>query len=305
MNTNKFSLTRSITTTILLCGALAACGGGGSSEKVKPAPPPPKTITPDRCGKSAIDETQSCLIIDGRAAITYASASQTQYAGVAIFLHGAPGKPTKVADIFGAKAIAEKFNLVSIAPEGNGFNYEWDSSNNSLAVISPDIDYLVNVIDDIQTQHTFTDSKVYIFGYSAGGFMAYKLACQIPDRLTAVISLAGQFRGDFDNCATSSPMAIHHMHSQSDREVPFTGRENGNIASVDDTIALWQQKNGCGSEKQVLVQDGVTEASAKTDTEIYQGCVKSIGLSKLDSVAHEDKYIAEKLLATYEYLLTD
>jgi polyhydroxybutyrate depolymerase len=308
MNISKLKLTKSIATTILLCGALAACSGGSSSsEKVQPPPPPPppKTITPDRCGKSAIDETQSCLIIDDRAAITYAPASQTQYAGVAIFLHGAPGEPTKVSGIFDAKVIAEKFNLVSIAPEGNGSIYEWNSSNNGLEAITPDVDYLVSVIDDIQTQYSFTDEKVYIFGYSAGGFMAYKLACRIPDRLTAVISLAGQYRGNLDNCSTSSPVAIHHMHSPSDQDVPFSGRANGNIASVTDTIAFWQQKNGCGAEKELLVQDGVTAASPKTDTEIYQGCVKSIGLSKLNLVAHEDDYIAEKLLATYEYLLTD
>lgn len=311
MNTSKLKLTKIIATTILLCGTLAACSGGNDSDRglvepePVPMPTPPEVPTTGQCGKSAIDSSQSCLMIGDRAAITYAPASQSQYAGVAIFLHGAPGKPTKVSNIFDAKAIAEKFNLVSIAPEGNGSDYEWDSSNNNLAVISPDIDYLVKVIDDIQTQYTFTTSKAYIFGYSAGGFMAYKLACRIPDRLTAIISLAGQYRGNFDNCSTSSPMAIHHMHSQSDQDVPFSGRANGNIASVTDTIALWQQKNGCGAEKELLVQDGVTESSPKTDTEIYQGCVKSIGLSKLSLVGHEDDYIAEKLLATYEYLLID
>ena len=74
---------------------------------------------------------------------------------------------------------------------------------------------------------------------------------------------------------------------------------------MTDTIAFWQQKNGCGNDKEVLVQDGVTEASTKTDTEIYTTCVKSVGLSTLSLVDHEADYIAAKLQATYQYLLAD
>ncbi|SEL88340.1 polyhydroxybutyrate depolymerase [Colwellia chukchiensis] len=302
MYNNKLTKTKHLTLSMLLCGTLMACGGGGTSESHNVAAP---SVPPaNQCGQSIIDDSQSCAVIDGRAAITFAPASQNQYAGVAIFLHGAPGKPTKVANIFNAKHIAEQFNLVSIAPEGNGSDYQWDSTNNSLTS-SKDIDYLSALIDDIESQYSFTDSKVFIFGYSAGGFMAYKLACQMPERLTAIISLAGQYRGNFENCATATPVAVHHLHSQSDRDVPYSGRSNGNIASVDDTIAFWQQKNGCGTDKEVLLQDGVTDASTKTESEIYTTCVKSVGLSKLSLVGHEDDYIAEKLLATFQYLLID
>lgn len=301
MNNVKQPSTKTFLLTSLLLLSVSACSGGGSSKK-EPVEPEPVPTPITQCEQTTVDADQTCITVDERAVIAYAPASQSQYAGIAIFLHGAPGNPSKVADIFGAKMIADQFNLVSLAPKGNGSDYEWNSSNNSTSV-TPDIDFLTNVIDNVLGQYTFTDSKVYIFGYSAGGFMAYKLACQIPDRLTAIISLAGQYRGDFENCATATAMTIHHMHSQSDQDVPFSGRENGNIASVTDTMEFWQQKNGCGTEKDVLLQDGVTESSAKTDTEIYTSCVKSIGLSKLSLVSHEDDYIAEKLLATYEYLL--
>ncbi len=306
MKISKLKLIKNIASTLLFSVTLTACSGGGKSspEKVEPKPTPVVVPEQETCGNSSIDDSQSCFVVGDRNAITYAPTSQTQYAGLAIFLHGAPGDPVKVNGIFDAKLIAEKFNLVSVTPQGNGSIYEWNSSNNSEPA-TPDIDYFINVIDDIQSLYTFTDSKVYIFGYSAGGFMAYKLACQIPDRLTAIISLAGQFRGSFENCSTSSPMAIHHMHSTTDKDVPYDGRTFGNIASVNNTLAFWLNKNGCGSEKEVLVQDGVTKTSAKTDTEIYTSCVKSIGLSKLSSVEHEDKYIAAKLLATYEYLFTE
>jgi len=300
MNHTNKSTTRVALINLLLLFTISACSGGGDGDSPEPKPEIPKTP----CEQLRIDTDQTCTTTGGRAVINYAPASQDQYSGLAIFLHGAPGTPIKVSGIFDAKMLADKFNLVSLAPQGNGTTYQWNSTNNS-ASSTPDVDHLLAVIDNALSQYAFTDNKVYIFGYSAGGFMAYKLACNIPERLTAVISLAGQFRGDFDNCPTSTPLAIHHMHSVSDSEVPFSGRANGSIASVFDTLVLWQQKNGCGTETEIFSQEGVTESSTKTDTEIYTSCVKSIGLSKLDSVSHEDNYIAEKLLATYEYLLNE
>jgi len=286
---------------LLLMLTISACNSGKGVDPGIAKGDPIKAFFP-LCAQAPTDTEQTCAIINEREVITYVPTSQNQYAGIAIFLHGASGSPEKVSNIFGAKMIADKFNLVSVAPKGNSWLYEWNSTNDSSAD-ARDVDHLLAIIDDVQSQYSFIDNKVYIFGYSAGGFMAYKLACQIPERLTAMISLAGQYRGDFDHCATSSPMAIHHLHSETDLDVPYNGRSNGNIASVTQTIEFWQQKNACGTEKTLLIQAGVTESSTKTDTEIYTNCVKSIGLSRLNLVSHEDYYRAEKLLATYEYLL--
>ncbi len=302
----KHTLTKILTINMILWGILTGCGGGSSNEKSQPVPAPTPSVptATAKCGQYSIDSDQSCITIGNRSAITYASNDTSEYSGLAIFLHGAPGAPTKVSEIFGSKAIADKFNLVSIAPKGNNSSYEWTSTNNTLSE-TPDVDYLINVIDEAQSKYTFTDNKIFIFGYSAGGFMAYKLACKIPERLSAVISLAGQFRGDFDACSTSTSIAVHHLHSTIDKEVPFFGRDNGNIASVPDTIAFWQNKNGCSTVIEETIQAGVTAASTETRTEKYTDCVNSVALSYLDSVAHESNYIAESLLSTYEYLLID
>lgn len=289
---------------VIVCFVLSACSLITQTKTTSSAATASLALPLKQCGQYAIDNSQSCLMINDRVTISYADPSQSQYSGIAIFLHGAPGSPEKVADIFGAKMIAKQFNLVSLAPQGNGSGYQWHSTNNTTEN-NTDIDYLLALIARVQSQYRFSDDKIYIFGYSAGGFMAYKLACQIPARLTAVISLAGQYRGDFTHCATSVPVAIHHLHSMTDQDVPFNGRSAGSIASVPDTMAFWQHKNTCGNDKSILIQAGVTALSTKTTTELYTGCSKSIGLSILDSVEHEDSYSAEKLMATYQYLFNE
>lgn len=83
------------------------------------------------------------------------------------------------------------------------------------------------------------------------------------------------------------------------------GRTNGNIASVPDTIEFWQQKNGCDIGTDETAHDGVTETSSGTTTAKYRHCAASLAISKLSRVAHEDQYIAEKLLSIYDYLLVE
>ena len=282
---------------------LAACGGGGggSSKKTTDITPVP-LVKP--CNTISLGSDQECLTVNERASILYKPADKQSYDGIAIYLHGAPGKPSKVFDIFDGKSISDQFNLISIAPEGNGSDYQWNSSNTGSSGTNNDINFINELIDNIQANYNLSTQNVYILGYSAGGFMAYKLACEMPEKLTGIISLAGQHRGDTANCPTSTPLAIHHIHSSADLDVPFAGREMGNIASVDDTIALWTLKNGCSQESELTEQAGVTNNSPGTNTQQYLGCVKPVTLSTLLAVQHEDDYLSDRLLATFEYMFS-
>ena len=114
MNYVNKSTTQVCLINLLLLFTLSACGGGRDSAGPKPIiKKEPKT----QCELLQIDADQTCTMVGSRAVINYAPASQNQYSGIAIFLHGAPGTPTKVSGIFGAKMIADKFNLVSLAPQ--------------------------------------------------------------------------------------------------------------------------------------------------------------------------------------------
>ncbi|WP_286264688.1 alpha/beta hydrolase family esterase [Thalassotalea atypica] len=298
-------ITASVAKVILLVSVtlLTACGGGGNSSNTKPVPITPVPLE-KACDDLNLTNEQECLTVDERSSIVYKPANQQSYNGIAIYLHGAPGTPSKVFDIFDGKSIADKYNLISIAPEGNGSDYQWDSNNTGNNGTNNDINFINALIDNVQASYEFSTQNVYILGYSAGGFMAYKLACEMPEKLTAIISLAGQYRGDTANCTTSTPLAIHHMHSSADLDVPFAGRQMGNIASVNDTIALWALKNGCSEESKLIEQAGVTNKSPITNTQQYLGCVKPVTLSTLLAVQHEDDYLSDKLLATFEYIFS-
>jgi polyhydroxybutyrate depolymerase len=286
--------------TLLSMGILSGCGGGGSSSTVAKTVP----VATTNCAGQPLDNDSQCIVVGSRESIIYQPAGQ-QHDGVAVFLHGSPGNAKKVMAIFDAKSLANTHKLIVLGPAGKTRTWGWQSVNDLTEETNTDVDYINELLIKVRGDYNVTSDKVYIFGYSAGGFMAYKLACQMPELITAVISLAGQYRGDLDACPTATGVNLHHFHSPTDQEVPMAGRASAKIVSVDDTITLWRQKNGCDVTVDISQHPGVTSDSSGTSTESYQNCDKTVALSKLALVAHESRYLADKLLEIYAYLLAE
>ena len=281
---------------ILCVGAFAlmlqACSG--SSEESEET---------EMCGGRTMNNAEDeCLSLDERESVVYKPQGQS-YQGIALFLHGKPGNMQKVMRIFDAKAIADKYNLLALAPEGLNSVWAWESINKAGEDENIDLDYINKLIAKVRADNQINSDKLYVLGYSAGGFMAYKMACQMPEKITSIVSLAGQYRGDLDACTSSTGVNIHHFHNPEDKEVPYAGRANEKILSVEKSIELWRQKNGCSEEFETKQEPGVIDASSKTVSKIYQGCVNSVVLSDMDNVPHEAGYSSNVLLDIYDYLL--
>ncbi|RYV02354.1 hypothetical protein SOPP22_09870 [Shewanella sp. OPT22] len=274
---------------------LAACGGGSSKKGTKPEPDPVASPT---CVGKAIPVGASCMTFQDGEAIVYEPDGENK--GIALLLHGAPGHPSKVWDIFDGKALADKESLVTVAASGSGGTWGWTSLNDGRESSELDVKYLKEFIADLKARYSVTSERVYILGYSAGGFMGYKLACQIPEELTAIISLAGQFRGSFENCSTSTPVSIHHFHSPADSDVPMIGRAVGEIKSVEETLAHWRNINGCDEAFDDESVGGVTPTSSLTKTRTWKECVKSVRFSDMNNVPHEADYLGEALYDIYK-----
>jgi len=272
---------------------LSACGDDSSADNI--------TKEQQQCFGIELNEQTSCLTLTARKAIVYKNNNETKD-GVALFLHGAPGSPDKVMGIFDAQMVASKHNLVAVSPEGITEDWGWLSLNSGSPENNADVDYLTELITKVRAEHNVNSDKLYIFGYSAGGFMAYTLACEIPEQITAVVSLAGQFRGDLSTCDNNTPVKIHHLHSTTDEEVSFNGRPYGKLKSVGDTIELWREKNGCDGETSNLEQVSVTATHENTQTVVYNNCLSSLALSEMPLVPHEANYVGENLYQIYQYI---
>lgn len=171
-----------------------------------------------------------------------------------------------------------------------------------------DVAYLEALIDDVAAQYNVDDRRVYFVGHSNGGFMAHRLACEIGDRIAAIVSLAGATWNDAAACPAQSPVNILQVHGTDDETIAFDGGNNGGVVypSASDTVAQWAAANGCGGE---LVNDSTADLEvdidgAETIQDGYMDCPPGgqVALWTIDGGGHIPSFDESWAEAVWAYL---
>ncbi len=137
-----------------------------------------------------------------------------------------------------------------------------------------DVDFVREVIRDIQSRFNVDSKKIFATGMSNGGMMSYRLACEMSDTFAAIASVAGT--DNYDACQPYQPISIMHIHAKDDGHVLFNGgagKEAFNdlskvtdFTSVPETISRWVKRNSCSdAPKRVMEEQGVY-------CDVYSGC---------------------------------
>ncbi len=112
-----------------------------------------------------------------------------------------------------------------------------------------DVLYLTDVIANVAEHYNVDSKRVYIAGHSNGGFMAHRMACEHPELIAAIVSLAGAQFADPRRCAAASPVSVLEMHGDSDSVVSLAGGQlrpwMGNYPSAYQSVATWAAINVC------------------------------------------------------------
>lgn len=135
---------------------------------------------------------------------------------------------------------------------------------------SDDIGFTAAIVDEARSW--FSLRAVFAAGMSNGGMFAHRLACERPDLVTAIASVAGT--NATNACDPDRPVSVLQIHSLQDERVPFEGGcgatcEGGaaiDHTSVPETMAGWAARNGCQERAE---RTSINE-QAYTDT--YANC---------------------------------
>ncbi|QQR91121.1 MAG: prolyl oligopeptidase family serine peptidase [Myxococcales bacterium] len=166
-----------------------------------------------------------------------------------LLLHGLTDTAENIDDHFAYGAEAEAYGFIMIAPQGsqdsNGFQF-WNATDECCNLSGKKVDdvaYLSSVIEEAKSNYTIDASRIYIVGHSNGGFMAYRMVCELQNTFAAVVSYAGASFSDPSQCAY--PDAIHalHIHGDQDELVSYVG--DGPFPGAEETIVRWANRAGC------------------------------------------------------------
>lgn len=170
-----------------------------------------------------------------------------------VFLHGFGGTGKGVIRNKGLLAPILERGYAVLAPQALPWREgarggAWNSMKRSER--RDDVAFLNAVVDDAAARFELDRSRVLLGGFSGGGMMTWRMACDAPESFAAYAPIAGLlWRPLPDRCA--GVFAMQHAHGWSDPVVPIEGRSvaNGAFTQGDLFVGLDLARRALGCAK--------------------------------------------------------
>ena len=193
-----------------------------------------------------------------------------------LVLHGFTQSGTTMLNSAGFNAMAQQYRAVIAYP--NGVNAGWNTQSGMPgASTADDVGYLLTLADSIRARWGTRYHRLFSCGFSAGGFMSYRLACERPDRFEAVASVAGTMSTSAFAACQGPPLPpsyhvrLMHIHGTADGVVGYAGG-NGNV-SAEQCVQSWVSRAQCPSQPVVQTMPNVNTSDGSTVEEfLYAPC---------------------------------
>lgn len=159
-----------------------------------------------------------------------------------------------VQDVYlGLSQRVDVYGFIEVLPEGlvdpSGKQF-WNAFGSNAPASAPDDSaYLRSLIDEALATFNVDESRIIVAGHSNGGFMAYRMACDHADVVTAIAPIAGTLFGAWEDCNPSRPVSLLHMHGTGDAAVKWDGGTwIKSYCGVDEAVEHWRTLIGCSGE---------------------------------------------------------
>jgi len=178
-----------------------------------------------------------------------------------INMHGYGGNAAGQISYTQMNQYAHAEGMAVVYPQGlnnswNVYTY-WDNNPYN------DVGFISDMIDAIASDFDIDLDRVYACGMSNGGYMAYRLACDLSDKIAAFGSVTGNFMltSLIGDCVDQNrEIPIIHFHGTADGVVGYFPPSFDESLTVQESADFWSNYN-----------DLYTEAveSINTNVEVY------------------------------------
>ena len=142
--------------------------------------------------------------------------------------------------------------MIVAYPDGlgseRGVAQSWNAGSCCLpatGVQSLDVNFLAHIITNTRNFYKIDSKRVWVFGFSNGGMMGYRLACEIPNFVTGIGVGAGAFT--VEGCSPTQAVSVLHISGDRDSKVPLVGGGPYSVVSAEKSIGLLAKANSCVS----------------------------------------------------------
>ncbi|MGB5820937.1 MAG: PHB depolymerase family esterase [Saonia sp.] len=179
----------------------------------------------------------------------------TEETPLVIVLHGGSGNAESVQGFTQMNPVSDQNGFLVAYPQGFGPTppgYSWaDGRATSATEMSiDDVGFIEKLIVELETEFNINSDSIYVCGFSNGGFMTQKLACELENTFAGIGTLGSTIGTDVLNqCATSQNIPMIFMLGDADSFVPYEGGTVANnpspIEGIESLVDYWVGNNTC------------------------------------------------------------
>ena len=202
-----------------------------------------------------------------------------------IAMHGGFGNAYNMQNMSQLSQKADEENFIVVYPEGveggalnaAAWNAGWCCGYASNTNID-DVGFISNLIDTLSKNLAVDLNRVYATGMSNGGFMSYRLACELSDKIAAIAPVSASM--SMTNCNPTRPVPVISFHSYLDTNVPHDGGQgdgasNHHNSPQDSVMNAWGDYNSCQNKRDTIISDSKykqiqwSDCDCKSEVNLY------------------------------------
>jgi polyhydroxybutyrate depolymerase len=176
-----------------------------------------------------------------------------------VLLHYRGGNGTKMANLTEVGALVRDHGVWIILPDA--INGSWQDNPFETVVNDNDVGFLDALIGHSIASYGLDRRRIYMAGYSDGGFMTIRFACEHAERLAGAFTVgAAMVKRIGDGCTPSKPMPFAFVNGTRDLNVRYKG--SFGVLSAPQTAAKWAALNACiASGPEIALPDLVPDGT--------------------------------------------
>ncbi|HLR32474.1 MAG TPA: dienelactone hydrolase family protein [Fodinibius sp.] len=183
---------------------------------------------------------------------------------VVILLHGGTRSMNKLfnKNAGGTKewpAVAEDEGFLLLVPNGTGIrdgsptgnNQQWNDCR-PVGSTADDVGFISELISWADQKASINNNRVYVTGVSNGGVMAYRLARELDNKITAIAAFIAN-KPKNSQCNSSGVVPVMMVNGTEDPTMPFNGGQvsnggRGKVLSTEATVDFWANQNSVSTK---------------------------------------------------------
>jgi len=162
--------------------------------------------------------------------------------------HGLTGTSTIAMWHADFRLIADTANFIIVHPQGllnSSGETHWNVGQTGTSI--NDIDFVSVLLDSLSLDYNISQDRIYSTGMSNGGYMSYRLACELSDKIAAIAPVAGSYISYMLNsCNPIHPTPVLHIHGVADTMSIYYGKPG--VESIPSIISYWVNHNQCDTQ---------------------------------------------------------